>query len=342
MSADERYMERALSLALMGVGQVSPNPLVGCVVVHNDRIIGEGWHQRFGEAHAEVNAVSSVNDKSLLKQSTVYVNLEPCSHHGKTPPCADMLVAQGVQRVVVANLDTNPKVSGKGIHKLREAGIQVATGVLEKEGRWLNRRFFGAIENKRPYVVLKWAQTADGFIARENMESKWISDVYARQLVHRWRAEEDAVLVGARTATHDNPMLNVRDWSGRNPTRILIDRFLRIPHNFHLFDKTQLTLCFNVLRHEEHAMLKYIRVSEEKFLGDVMEYCYTHGIHSIMVEGGAFTIARFIEAGWWDEARIFTSPKSFGKGIPAPVLHGKLISETQIVEDRLSVFVPGH
>jgi diaminohydroxyphosphoribosylaminopyrimidine deaminase/5-amino-6-(5-phosphoribosylamino)uracil reductase len=243
--ADEVFMRRALELALLGMGSVSPNPMVGCVIIHHDKIVGEGWHKQYGEAHAEVNAIATIADKSLLKECTVYVNLEPCSHFGKTPPCADLLIEHRVKKVVVANLDSNPLVASEGVKKLRTAGIEVITGILEKEGRELNKRFFTFMEKQRPYIMLKWAETSDGFIARENFDSKWISNEYSRQLVHKWRAENDAVLVGTKTAFHDNPELNVRDWSGRNPVRIVLDRFLRLSEKLHVFDRKQKTLCYN-------------------------------------------------------------------------------------------------
>ncbi|MBY0434284.1 MAG: bifunctional diaminohydroxyphosphoribosylaminopyrimidine deaminase/5-amino-6-(5-phosphoribosylamino)uracil reductase RibD, partial [Cyclobacteriaceae bacterium] len=266
----EIFMQRALELAQLGAGHVSPNPLVGCVIVLDGKIVGEGWHKKYGEAHAEINAINAVADKNSLREATVYVNLEPCSHHGKTPPCADRLIELGVKKVVIANLDTNPLVAGNGIKKLRESGAEVITGVLQKQGRELNRRFFTYVENKRPYIVLKWAQTVDGFIAHENYESKWISNEYSRQCVHRWRSEEEAVLVGTRTAQHDNPQLSVRDWSGRNPMRIVLDRFLRLSSALHLFDRSQPTLCYNLLKHEEHSNLTLIRLTEEIFFDDMI------------------------------------------------------------------------
>lgn len=339
MTEDVKYMHRAHGLALLGSGHVSPNPLVGCVIMHDNKVIGEGWHKQFGQAHAEVNAVEAVVDKSLLKEATVYVNLEPCSHQGKTPPCADMLIKHNVKRVVVSNLDTNPLVAGQGIKKLREAGLEVVTGVLEKEGRHLNRRFFCGLEKKRPYVILKWAQTADHFLAHENFESRWISNAYARQLVHRWRSEEDAVLVGTRTAQYDNPTLNVRTWTGRNPVRIVIDRFLRLNKSLHLFDSSQSTLCFNVLRHEEHELLKYIRLNEKDFWNEMLNYLHQHGIHSVMIEGGATTLNQFLDNDLWDEARVFTSTRSFGKGIAAPVLHRHLASAEDVMGDQLGIYL---
>jgi diaminohydroxyphosphoribosylaminopyrimidine deaminase/5-amino-6-(5-phosphoribosylamino)uracil reductase len=336
----EFFMQRALDLATLGKGHVSPNPLVGCVIVHYGKIIGEGWHQKYGEAHAEVNAVHSVVDKNLLQESTVYVTLEPCSHHGKTPPCADMLIREKVKTVVVANLDTNPLVAGEGIKKLRAAGIDVITGVLDKKGREMNKRFFTFIEKQRPYIILKWAETADGFIARANHDSKWISDEYSRQLVHQWRTQEDAVLVGSRTAQHDNPQLNVRDWTGRNPVRVVIDRFLKLSDKLHLFDGTQRTICYNLLKHELHSNISLIRLEEQNFVQQLVHDLYKQKIQSMIVEGGAQTLQLFLDAGLWDEARVFVSPNSFGKGIKAPLPKGSLRVETHLKSDCLRIYVP--
>lgn len=331
-------MKRALELAALGKGSVSPNPLVGCVIVHDHVIIGEGWHQRYGDAHAEVQAVRDVTDKTLLPESTVYVNLEPCSHTGKTPPCADMLVRERVKKVVIANKDTNPLVDGGGIKKLNAAGIEVVTGVLEAEARALNRRFFSFIEKKRPYIILKWAQTSDGFIARENYDSKWISNEYARQLVHKWRTEEDAVLVGTNTARYDNPQLNVRDWSGRNPARIVIDKSLMLDHGLHLFDGRQRTLCYNLMKQQERDNLQFVRLEEAPFLHQLLHDLYDKRIQSVIVEGGARTLHEFIQAGLWDEARIFTAPGKFERGIPAPSITGNLISTESVMGDMLNVY----
>lgn len=338
--SDEHFMKRALELATRGKGYVSPNPMVGCVIVHELKIIGEGWHQRYGEAHAEVNAVRNVDHIELLRDSTVYVSLEPCSHHGKTPPCADMLIAHGVKKVVVANLDSNPMVAGDGIKKLRASGAEVITGILESEGRELNKRFFTFFEKKRPYIILKWAQTSDGFIAKENYDSKWISNEYSRQLVHKWRTEEDAVLVGTRTALHDNPELNVRNWTGRNPVRIVVDRFLRLSDRLHLFDQSQRTLCYNVLKHEKHDNLSLVRIDENDFLSNLMTDLYEKKIQSVIIEGGAQLLNAFIDMNLWDEARVFVSEKTFGKGIEAPVLKGTLSHEEWIDKDMLKFYYP--
>ncbi len=333
-------MQRALDLAQNGIGHVSPNPRVGCVIVHHEKIIGEGWHEKFGGSHAEVNAVNAVADKNLLKESTVYVTLEPCSHVGKTPPCADLLIEHKVKKVVVSNLDSNPLVAGEGIKKLRQAGIEVIAGILEQEGRALNKRFFTYIEKKRPYIILKWAQTSDGFIARDNYDSKWISNDFSRQLVHKWRSEEDAILVGNKTASHDDPQLNVRDWSGGNPVRIVLDRFLRLRESLRLFDRTQNTLCYNVMKHEEQVNLTLICLDEENFLLNVIQDLYKRQIQSVIIEGGAQTLSSFIEANMWDEARVFCSEKSFGKGIAAPIVNGNLMSSEYVASDTLKTYHP--
>lgn len=337
---DEHFMRRAMELALLGRGAVSPNPLVGCVVVHNDRIIGEGWHRQYGQAHAEVNAINEVADKSILPQSTVYVNLEPCSHFGKTPPCADLLIQHQVKRVVISNADPNPVVNGGGIRRLREAGIEVTTGVLEKAGHELNRRFFTFVKNKRPYIILKWAQTADGFIAKENYDSKWISNGLSRSMVHKWRAEEDAVLVGTRTVFHDNPQLNVREWTGRNPVRIVIDRFLKLSEKLQVFNGSQPTLVYNLIRHEFRHNLELIRVDEENFLLNILAHLFKKNIQSVMVEGGAVTLQAFVDAGLWDEARLFIAPRRFGKGIRSPQFQGVLFSVTEVAGDLLQIYHP--
>ncbi|HMP98315.1 MAG TPA: bifunctional diaminohydroxyphosphoribosylaminopyrimidine deaminase/5-amino-6-(5-phosphoribosylamino)uracil reductase RibD [Cyclobacteriaceae bacterium] len=337
--AHENFMQRAINLALLGLGSVSPNPLVGCVIVHEEKIIAEGWHKKFGGPHAEVNAIEALADKSLLPVCIVYVNLEPCSHFGKTPPCADMLIAHGVKRVVIANQDPNPVVAGKGIQKLRAAGVEVIENILADEGKNLNRRFFTFIEKQRPYIMLKWAQTADGFIAREDYSSKWISNEQARQLVHKWRAEEDAVMVGTNTAQYDNPKLNLRHWQGRNPLRIVIDRNLRLNNSLHLFDKTQKTLCYNLLKNEKQENLEFVKLADESFLKNMLNDLYQKGIQSVMVEGGAYLINQFIEEGLWDEARVFEADINFDKGIKAPELNVKPLHTEAVAEDALHYFI---
>lgn len=337
MDIDERFIQRTFDLAGLGMGAVSPNPLVGCVVVREGKVIGEGWHRRYGEAHAEVNAINSVEDKSLLSESTVYVNLEPCAHFGKTPPCADLLVRSGVKKVVIANVDPNPLVGGKGIQRLEDAGIEVTAGVLEREGWELNKRFFTALHEKRPYVILKWAQTSDGFIARSNYDSKWISNAMSRRIVHKWRAEEDAIMVGTKTAGHDNPKLNVRDWSGRNPVRVVIDKYLKLEKRLHLFDRSQLTLCYNLKSEKAEENLSYIKLDENNFLEALLQDLYQRDLHSVIIEGGALLLHSIIEAELWDEARIFISPQEFEKGIAAPKLGG-LSGEEVIDTDKLLIY----
>jgi diaminohydroxyphosphoribosylaminopyrimidine deaminase / 5-amino-6-(5-phosphoribosylamino)uracil reductase len=339
-SPDELFMQRALDLAQLSRGAVSPNPLVGCVIVHNNTIIGEGRHEKFGEAHAEVNAVASVRDQSLLRESTVYVNLEPCSHFGKTPPCADMLIKHQVKQVVIANTDPNPLVSGEGIQKLKAAGIEVVTGVVEAKGRELNKRFFTFMEKKRPYIILKWAETADGFIARKNFDSKWISNEQSRKLVHKWRSEEAAILVGTATVQHDNPSLTVRDWSGKNPVRIVIDRYARLPQTLTVFDSTQQTLCYTTTKEVSLDNLTFIKLPENQFQQELLTDLHTRKIQSVIIEGGATTLQQFINTGLWDEARVFTSDQEFGSGISAPQFHGNLIARESVLNDTLTFYTP--
>ncbi|MCZ8133939.1 MAG: bifunctional diaminohydroxyphosphoribosylaminopyrimidine deaminase/5-amino-6-(5-phosphoribosylamino)uracil reductase RibD, partial [Algoriphagus sp.] len=280
------YMRRALELAEWGRGYVSPNPLVGCVIVHGERIIGEGWHREFGGPHAEVHAIKAVENQSLLSESTVYVTLEPCAHWGKTPPCANLLVEKKVKKVVIAATDTNPLVGGKGIEILKKADIEVETGILEKEARWQNRRFFTQIEKQRPYVILKWAQTQDGFVARENFDSKWISNSQSRQLVHKWRAEEDAILVGKNTAAYDNPRLDVRDWAGKNPVRVVLDSNLELSTSLNLFDQSIPTLVFNMVKAAAEENLEWIYVPQITAEAILQELQFRK-IQSLIVEGGS-------------------------------------------------------
>jgi diaminohydroxyphosphoribosylaminopyrimidine deaminase/5-amino-6-(5-phosphoribosylamino)uracil reductase len=337
---DSFYMHRALDLAVLGRGSVSPNPLVGCVIVHEGRIIGEGYHQRYGEAHAEVNAINSVPDqwRHLLPEATLYCNLEPCSHFGKTPPCADFIIKYRIKRVVVASLDINPLVAGKGIQKLKNAGVAVTTDVLAPEGQNLNKRFFTFMKRLRPYLILKWAETADGFLARPNHDSRWISGALSRQLVHKWRAEEDAVLVGTNTAQYDNPRLSVRDWTGRNPLRLVIDRHLRLPPKLHLFDGSLPTLCYNSVRDGAQPNLEYVRVREGDFLANMMGNLHYRRVQSIMVEGGGQLLAALLAADLWDELRVFRAGTTFGAGIAAPRVRGKLHYQERIATDDLFIF----
>ncbi|AEI49543.1 bifunctional diaminohydroxyphosphoribosylaminopyrimidine deaminase/5-amino-6-(5-phosphoribosylamino)uracil reductase RibD [Runella slithyformis] len=341
---DSLYMRRALELATLGRGRVSPNPMVGCVIVSNDRIIGEGWHQRYGERHAEVNAVNDAlaqNSAPLLPEATVYVTLEPCSHFGKTPPCADLLIEKRVKRVVICNDDPNPLVAGKGIEKLRETGIEVITGVLSEEGRTLNARFFTFFEQKRPYIILKWAQTADGFIADEDKQPLMISCRQSRTLSHQWRTQEDAILVGTNTALNDNPQLNARLWTGPNPIRIVLDRTLRLPHELHVFDNTQKTLLYNAFSNEEEGETTFVQINfDENFIDRFLSDLHKRKIQSVLVEGGAQLLQAFLNDGHFDEIRVFTSPTPIRKGTSAPLLPTgvRLITQKQIGTDWLAYY----
>lgn len=339
MSLDENFMQRALDLAVLGLGQVSPNPMVGCVIVHKGLIIGEGWHQEYGEPHAEVNAISKVDNKDLLEQSTVYVNLEPCSHFGKTPPCVDLLCASKVKRVVIGCKDPNPEVAGNGIRKLRKQGIEVLTGVLKQRSEELNRRFFTNHNKKRPYIILKWAQTNDGFIAREDHSSKWISSEESRKLVHKWRAEEDSILVGRRTVEVDNPQLSVRDWDGENPLRIVLDPGIKLGKDRYVMDGSIKTLIYNNKEDSESGNLSYVKIVDgEDIIQGIIKDLAKREIGSVLVEGGAHTLQSFIDLGIWDEARVFKSPGIFNRGLTAPELKAEVSSSTSIGEDLLEFY----
>ena len=335
--SEHHFMGRALELAELGRGTVSPNPMVGCVIVHAEKIVGEGYHRMYGEAHAEVNAVRSVHDEQILEDSTVYVTLEPCAHFSKTPPCSDLLISKKVKKVVVACRDPFEEVDGKGIEKLKNAGVEVELGLLGEEAISLNRRFFTYHQSKRPYVILKWAQTSDGFIARTNFDSKWISGPASRQIVHRWRAEEDAILVGKNTAVHDNPRLNVRDWHGPDPVRILLDTNAEASEKLHLFDGTIKTLIFNQRRSEQRGNTHWIQL-ESLTPQAILVALHQQGIQSLIVEGGSSTLNSFVQDNCWDEARVFESEGSFGQGILAPNLNGEILQEKMIQNDRLTIY----
>lgn len=338
MASDELYMQRALELAEFGRGKVSPNPMVGCVIVHQDKIIGEGYHQEYGKAHAEVNAVNSVKNQELLAEATVYVTLEPCAHFGKTPPCANLLVEKKVKKVIIAAFDSNPLVGGKGIQILKDAGIYVQTGLLEKEARLQNKRFFTQIEKERPYVILKWAQTPDGFVAREDNSSKWITNASSRQLVHKWRAEEDAIMVGKNTAKYDDPALNVRDWVGKNPLRLVIDSKLELPNTLKLFDEAVPTICFNTIKAEVRGTFEFVKLKSDFQISDILEELHQRNIQSVIIEGGSYLLNRFLDSELWDEARVFTSRNKFGSGIAAPIPPAPVSETIEILEDTLRIY----
>lgn len=344
MVQHEKFMRRCLELAELGAGLVSPNPMVGAVVVHNGNIIGEGYHQKYGEAHAEVNAIAQVTAKfnnaaELLKQSIIYVSLEPCAHYGKTPPCADLIIKHQIPLVVVGTRDPFAQVDGKGIEKLNAAGIEVITGVLEAECQWLNRRFFTKVQKHRPYIILKWAQTNDGFFAPDDGSQLWITGAQSRTLVHKWRSEEDAILIGKNTAAIDDPQLNVRYWEGRSPKRVVIDRRLELNKNLNIFDQSVETLIFNEVEFNVDGKNKYIALEDfERYVPQYILYqLYLQDTQSVIIEGGARTLQTFIDAGLWDEARIFTGQTVLTKGIKSPQITGILATESFIENDRLQI-----
>ena len=320
LTEDIKYMERCFELARLGAGSVSPNPMVGAVVVCNGEVIGEGWHRKYGEAHAEVNAIASVKDKSLLKDSTIYVNLEPCCHWGKTPPCANLIIESGIKRCVIANTDPNPKVYGGGIKLLRDNGVEVITGVLEEGGNFLNRRFFTNQRQNRPYIIIKYAKTADGFISPED-KGAWISNDAMKVWVHKQRTEEDAIMVGYNTVLNDNPQLNVRHYAGRNPKRVVLDKNLTLPKDSNILDNSQDTFVFNFLKDTKDGNNTYIKLNQNNFsLVDMLEQLYENKVCSLVVEGGKKTIEKFIAENLWDEADIIVGKKRFGNGLQAPLI----------------------
>lgn len=339
---DERFMHRALFLAKLGLGKVAPNPLVGCVIVHDNIIIGEGYHQFYGGPHAEVNALKQVENPDLLKKATVYVTLEPCSHFGKTPPCSDLLIKSGVKNVVIGTRDSNPLVSGKGIDKLKKAGIEVIENVLENECRKINRRFFTFHEKSRPYVILKWAQTSDGYLDKQRSSNEiginWITEPETKSLVHKWRSEEQAILVGRNTIMNDNPSLTVRDFSGKNPIRIVIDSQLAISNMKNVFSDDAETLVFNRIKNEKIGNIEWIKIQETN-TDLILKELYKRGIQSVLVEGGSRTLQYFIIDNVWDEARVIVGNSQFGGGVKAPVLN-KLPNDTYLFgKDRIYNFV---
>lgn len=344
MNIHEKYIKRCIELAQNGLGKTYPNPMVGSVIVYDDKIIGEGWHQKAGEPHAEVNAINSVKDKSLLKHATIYVSLEPCSHFGRTPPCSDLIIERDIKKVVIGTMDPFAKVAGRGIKKLMDAGCEVKIGVLEDECLELNKRFFTFHKKQRPYIVLKWAQTSDGFIAPESRDKKrpvWITNQYSGQIVHKWRSEEAAILVGTNTAIEDNPSLNIRKWTGNNPSRIVIDRNLKIPKDYSLFDGKQKTivLCQDRPKNagKENLIFEDLNFSEN-IANKICAVLYKHELQSVIIEGGTHILQQFIDADLWDEARIFTGKSYFEKGTKAPVISGKPLQEKCIANDQLKIY----
>ena len=332
-------MRRCLTLAQKGLGYSYPNPMVGAVVVKDGKIIGEGWHKKAGTAHAEVNALRHLSTKELAS-ATLYVNLEPCAHHGKTPPCCDLVISKGIKKIVIGAMDPNPKVAGKGIQAMKNAGINITVGVLEEECIQLNKRFYCFHTKNRPYILLKWAQTADGFIAPEDDKKEnvfWISDKHSQQLAHRWRAEENAILVGRKTITQDNPKLTTRLWKGNHPIRLIIDPHDILSKNASVFNDEAETVVFNTKKNEHQNNITWVKVNPEIILKNIMEFCVEKNIQSIIVEGGAKTITSFLKQNMWDECRIFESKMELKKGVKAPNKpKGKAFSKT-LVGDTLQI-----
>ena len=350
MKIHEKYLKRCIELAKNGLGSTYPNPLVGSVIVYENKIIGEGWHKKAGEPHAEVHAINSVKDKLLLSKATIYVSLEPCSHFGKTPPCSDLIIEHKIPNVVIGTVDPNEKVAGKGIQKLILAGHNVTIGVLEEECLELNKRFFTFHQKKRPYIILKWAETTDGFLAPNEILRKalndneqkpvWITNHYSRQLVHKWRTEEQAIVVGTQTVLDDNPSLNARDWKGNDPVKIILDRKNRLPEELAVFNSVTKTIVISesarVFKNENcnSTLIDF----DGNLAEEICQSLFQHNIQSVIIEGGAQTLQTFIDASLWDEARIFKGATSFSKGIDAPKLSGTLVEKKNILKDELLIF----
>ena len=335
-------MLRCFELAQKGLGYVAPNPLVGSVLVNNGNIIGEGFHAEYGLDHAEVNAIRDAEKKysEIVSTSELYVSLEPCSHFGKTPPCSDFIISKGIKKVYISNTDSNILVAGKGISKLRSAGIEVVENLLSDEGRKTNKRFFSFHEKKRPFIILKWAQTSDGFIGPISKEKIQISGNQSHELVHKWRSEEQAILVGKETAITDNPQLNVRLWEGKNPIRVVIDSKLLLPEDLNLFNQNITTIIFNSIKDQIENNISFVKLNfKSSILNQLLSYLYSINIQSIIIEGGTITLQKFIDENLWDEARIFTSPRKINYGIKAPVLSIKNCTEEIIPvgDDKLQI-----
>jgi diaminohydroxyphosphoribosylaminopyrimidine deaminase/5-amino-6-(5-phosphoribosylamino)uracil reductase len=338
----EKYIKRCIELAQNGFGTTYPNPMVGSVIVYEDKIIGEGWHKKAGGPHAEVNAIRSVKDKSLLEKATIYVSLEPCSHFGKTPPCCDLIIEHKIPNVVVGTVDPNEKVAGNGIKKIIASGANVVVGILEKECNELNKRFFTFHQQKRPYIILKWAESQDGFLSPEKEDNQdrkpvWITNQYSRQLVHKWRSEEQAILVGTKTAIDDNPKLNVRDWSGNNPVRVVLDQNNRISKDSFIFDNCVKTIIFTKSETSISAENTTFEVIDfkENIIPKILGILHQNQIQSIIIEGGLQTLQSFIDQNIWDEARIFVGKAIFKNGTKAPVFQMKNVMKTYILNDEL-------
>ncbi len=334
----QKYIHRCFELAKTGLGSVSPNPMVGCVIVHQDRIIGEGYHKKFGGPHAEINALSSVSggDRHLIPASTLYVNLEPCNHKGKTPPCSRAIVASGIKYVVIVNTDPNTQVAGSGMAHLRNAGITVEADILREEGEWLNRRFFKAMQEQKPYVILKWAESSDGFMASLDKQQVWFTSEESRRLVHKWRSEEDAVLIGSNTVEIDDPLLTNRYFGSKQPVRVVIDRRMRLPKKYKVFNRDASTLSITQ-KAEEEGDIEVI--FDNDFECHLLTALFEQDIQSVIIEGGKKTLTPFIEKGLWDEARILTGKTALNRGILSPAIHGKEIKRFNLGGDDVKILV---
>ncbi len=334
-------MLRCLQLAKNGLGTTYPNPLVGCVIVHNNKIIGEGWHDKAGNPHAEVNAIKNA-DTTKLPEATLYVNLEPCSHFGKTPPCANLIIEKRLKTVVIGTTDPHEKVAGKGIEMLQKAGIEVIVGVMEEECKILNKRFFTFHEKQRPYVTLKWAETANGLVApksRYKQQPVWITNEFSRQWAHQLRAREQAILVGTNTVLEDNPSLTTRDWSGKNPIRVVLDRNLKIPDDASVLDSQSHTLVLSEKRKKNEGNIVYELMDfSTNIAQQLLDTLFSHSIQSLIIEGGSRTLQSFIDTQLWDEAFVFNGPGVFKEGVPAPKFEGKPIEKTQFGDDLMYHF----
>lgn len=344
MTTHEKYMKRCLKLATNGIGNVAPNPQVGCVIVYEDKIIGEGYHRQNGGPHAEVNAINDVKDKELLKKSTLYVNLEPCSHFGKTPPCSDLIISLGIPEVIIGQKDPNPLVSGQGIEKLIKSGCIVKSRILEKESLYLNRRFNTFHQKNRPYIILKWAQTLDGFMdidrnSETQAESNWISNYQLKRLVHKWRTEEDAIMIGTTTAINDNAKLTAREWPGKNPLRIVIDEELILPDDLNVLDDSTSTIVFTSKQKKTNNNTEFISIDFQKdVFSQMMNILFRRDVQSVIVEGGKILLESFLDAGLWDEARVIIGNKVFHKGLKGPEFPVTPFSIETNDEDKLLIF----
>ncbi|MEI8059723.1 MAG: bifunctional diaminohydroxyphosphoribosylaminopyrimidine deaminase/5-amino-6-(5-phosphoribosylamino)uracil reductase RibD [Ferruginibacter sp.] len=340
MTVDEKYMHRCLQLALIGTGQVAPNPMVGAVLVYNDTIIAEGFHQHYGQAHAEVNCINAVSkeQEKLLSKSTLYVSLEPCAHYGKTPPCTDLIIKNNIPKVVIGCPDSYKQVAGKGIEKLKTAGVQVTVGVLQKEALELNKRFFTFHQKQRPYIILKWAQSHDNKIGGLNHQRTFISNDISNRLVHQWRSEEASILVGTNTALIDNPSLTTRLVPGKNSVRLVIDMDLKLSTDLQLFDKTVKTMVFNGVKEEVNDRISFFKIDRNN-ISQLLEILYKQNIQSILVEGGAKLLQSFIDADLWDEARVITNADLIiGEGVQAPQLNSSIVDTKHIFGSDRVVF----